>query len=184
MTQRHSPMRYGGNLRMQPQLSKIVDRAVVKFVNRHNREHDELKGVDDPLFHLPKPADPVPRMRAYRRWHGADWWMVLYEDERTPPARGIVTRRVTILMDSQEPDTLNFSPDLVVARGGARFILPEYDLHYEESRKQISLFEIYRSLVLETGFSEYAEEMMIDALSEAWEFASLFNPDDATVFIS
>ena len=184
MPPRHSPMRYGDSLRMQPQLSKIVDRAVVRFVNRNNREHDELKGFDDPLFHLPKPADPVSGTRAYRRWHGADWWMVLHDDERTPLANGIVTRRVTILLDSIEPDTLNFTPDLVVTRGGARFILPEHGWHYEEYRKQIPLFEIYRSLVLETDFSEYAEEIMLDALSEAWEFTSLFNPDDATVFIS
>ena len=184
MTQRHSPMRYGDNLRMQPHLSKIVDRAVVRFVNRHNGERDDLKGFDDPLFHLPKPADPVSGMRAYRRWHGADWWMVLYEDERTHPASGIVTRRVTILLDSQEPDILNFTPDLVVTRGGARFILPEYDLNHEEYRKQISLFAIYRLLVLETSFSEHAEEIIFGTLSEAWEFTSSFNPDDATVFIS
>ena len=184
MTQHHSPIRYGDNPRMQPQLSKIVDRAVVRFVNRRNGEPDEMKGFDDPLFHLPRPTDPVSKIRAYRRWHGADWWMVLYEDERTPPARGIVTRRVTILLDSQEPDTLNFTPDLVVTRGGARFILPEYDLHSAEYRKQVSLFEIYRLLVLETGFGEHAEGIILGILSEAWEFTSLFNPDDATVFIS
>ncbi len=184
MAQRHSPMRYGDNLRMQPQLSKIVDRAVVRFVNRNNGEHDELKGFNDPLFHLPKPTDPVSGMRAYRRWHGADWWMVLYEDEHTSPARGMVTRRVTILMDSQEPDILNFSPDLVVTRGGARFILPEHDWRYEEYRKQIPLFDIYRLLILETGFSERAEEMILGTLTEAWEFTSLFNPADATLFIS
>ena len=183
MTHRHSRIGYGDSLRMQPQLSKIVDRAVVKFVNRHNGEPD-LKGFDDPLFHLPKPADPVSAMRAYRRWHGADWWMVLYEDEHTPPARGIVTRRVTILLDSLEPDTLNFTPDLMVTRGGACFILPEYELHYEEYRKQISLFAIYRLLVLETAFGEHAEEIIFGTLSEAWEFTSSFNPDDATVFIS
>lgn len=184
MTQHHSPIRYGDNPRMQPHLSKIVDRAVVRFVNRFNGERDDLKGFDDPLFHLPKPADPVSSMRAYRRWHGADWWMVLHEDGLTPPARGLVTRRVTILLDSQEPDTLNLTPDLVVTRGGARFILPEYGLHYEEYRQQIPLFAIYRGLVLETDFGEHAEEIIFRTLSEAWEFTFLFNPDDATVFIS
>ena len=60
MAPRHSRIEYGDNLRLQPQLSKIVDRAVVKFVNRHNGEPD-LKGFDDPLFHLPKPTDPMFR---------------------------------------------------------------------------------------------------------------------------
>ena len=182
MTQRHSRIRYGDNLRMQPQLSKIVDQAVVRFVNRRNGEPD-LTGFGDPLYHLPKPTDPVLRTRAFRRWHGADWWMVLCEDKWTPRARGIVTRRVTILLDSLEPDTLNFTPDLVVTRGGVRFILPEYKMHYQEFRQQVSLFEIYRLLILETRASERVEEQIIDALSRAWDFASEFNPDDATVSI-
>ncbi len=169
MTSHQSRIEYGDNLRLQPHLSKIVDRAVVKFVNRHNDE-PELKGFDDPLFHLPKPTDPVSRMRAFRRWHGADWWMVLCEDDLRIPARGVVTRRVTILPDSLEPDTLNFTPDLVVIRAGAQFILPEYETHYQEYRQQVSLFEIYRFLILETSDSEYPDDFIIHALSKAWEF--------------
>ena len=57
MTSHQSRIEYGDNLRLQPHLSKIVDRTVVKFVNRHNDE-PELKGFDDPLFHLPKPTIP------------------------------------------------------------------------------------------------------------------------------
>lgn len=183
MTQHHSSIRYGDSLRIQPQLSKIVDRAVVRFVNRHNCEPD-LKGFGDPLFHLPKPVDPVLRMRAYRRWHGADWWMVLCEEASNSVTRGAVTRRVTVLPDSVEPDTLNLTPDLVVTRGGARFILPDEKLHYEDGRQQIPLFEIYRFLVLETSDGEHADEFVIEALSEAWQFTYVFDPEDATVFVS
>ncbi len=175
MTPRHSPIRYGDSFRMQPQLSKIVDRAVVKFVNRHNGEPD-LKGFDDPLFHLPKPTDPVSKMRAFRRWHGADWWMVLCEDTLSTPAIGMVTRRVTILPDSSEPDTLNFTPDLVVTKGGAQLILPEYKAHYREYSQQVSLFEIYRGLILGTADSEHTDDQIIDTLSKAWEFHLQISP--------
>ena len=175
MEPRQSRIEYGDNLRLQPQLSKIVDRAVVKFVNRHNSEPD-LKGFDDPLFHLPKPTDPVSRMRVYRRWHGADWWMVLCEDALRTPARGTVTRRVTILPDSSEPDTLNFTPELVVTQGGAQLILPEYKTHYEEYRQQASLFDIYRGLILGTTDSEHADGQVIHALSMAWEFHLQISP--------
>ena len=160
MTRHQSRIEYGDSLRIQPQLSKIMDRAVVKFVNAHNRERDDMKGFDDPLFHLPKPEEPTlkvhsvkellvqvsdapvlaPKMYACRRWHGADWWMVLSEDIEEVPVGCTVTRRVTVLPDSTEPDTLDFLPDLVVTRGGARFILPERKLNGQEFRQQVSLF--------------------------------------------
>ena len=184
MTHHHSPIGYGDNLRLQPQLSKIVDRAVVKFVNRFNHEPDELEGFDDPLYHLPRPAESTLRMCAFRRWHGADWWMVLYEDAREVPGGCTVTRRVTIFPDSQEPDTLNFLPDLVVTRRGARFVLPEYKLRYQEVPLQVSLLWIYRLLVLETSDSEHLDNVIIDPLSRAWKYASEFDPNDATVFVS
>lgn len=169
MTSQHSRIGYGDNIRLQPQLSKIVDRAVVKFVNRHNGEPD-LKGFDDPLFHLPKPTDPGSKMRAFRRWHGADWWMVLCEDDLRIPPRGLVTRRVTILPDALDPDTLNFTPDLVATRGGAQFILPGYETHYQMYRQRFSLFDIYRGLILGTADSEHADDSIVHALSKAWEF--------------
>ena len=175
MAPRHSKIEYGDNLRLQPQLSKIVDRAVVKFVNRHNGEPD-LKGFDDPLFHLPKPTDPVSRMRAFRRWHGADWWMVLCEDALRITTRGMVTRRVTILSDSSEPDTLNFTPELVVTQGGAQLILPEYKTYYREYSQQVSLLDIYRSLILGTADSEHTDDPIIDTLSKAWEFHLQISP--------
>lgn len=175
MAPRISKVKYGDSLRLQPQLSKIVDRAVVKFVNRHNGEPD-LKGFDDPLFHLPKPTDPVSRMRTYRRWHGADWWMVLCDDVMRTPVIGMVTKRVTILPDSSEPDTLNFSPELVVTRGGAQLILPEYKAQYREYSQQVSLFDIYRSLILGTGDSEDTDDRIIDTLSKAWEFHRQISP--------
>ena len=195
MTHFHSPISYGDNLRMQPQLSKIVDRAVVKFVNQCNGEPNEMKGFDDPLFHLPKPEDSVSRVCAFRRWHGADWWMVLHEDDCTHATRGNVTRRVTILIDATEPDTLNFTPDLVVTRGGVRFILPQHESHFQEYQQQVSLFEVYGLLLLEATFNrletmvnrpdvrEQIEEIINSRLSRAWDFASEFNPDDATVSI-
>lgn len=184
MTPHHSRIEYGDSLRLRPHLSKIVDRAVVKFVNRFNHEPDDLGGFDDPLFHLPRPAESTPRMCAFRRWHGADWWMVLYEATIGDYAGGAVTRRVTILPDSQEPDTLNFLPDLVVTRRGARFVLPEYKLRYQEVPLQVSLLWIYRLLVLETSDSEHLDNVIIDPLSRAWKYASEFDPNDATVFVS
>ena len=175
MSPSHSSIEYGNNLRLQPQLSKIVDRAVVRFVNRHNGEPD-LKGFDDPLFHLPNPTDPVRRMRALRRWHGADWWMVLCEDALGTPARGMVTRRVTILPDSSEPDTLNLTPELVVTQGGAQLILPEYKSRYREYSQRLSLFDAYRSLILGTADSEHTDDQIIDTLSKAWEFHLQISP--------
>ena len=184
MTSHHPRIEYGDSLRLQPQLSKIVDRAVVRFVNRFNKESDYLKGFDDPLFHLPKPAESTRRMHAFRRWHGTDWWMVLYEDANEVPAGCTVTRRVTVLPDSLEPDTLDFSPDLVVTRGGARFILPGHKLHDHEVRLHVPLVEIYHFLLVETSDSEYLDELIINPLSNAWKYASEFDPHDATVFVS
>ena len=115
-------------------------------------------------------------MRAFRRWHGADWWMVLCEDTLSTPAIGMVTRRVTILPDSSEPDTLNFAPDLVVTKGGAQLILPEYNAHYREYSQQVSLFEIYRGLILGTADSEHTDDQIIDTLSKAWEFHLQISP--------
>ena len=202
---RHQPrIEYGDSLRIQPQLSKIVDRAVVKFVNAHNRERDDMKGFDDPLFHLPKPEEPTlkvhsvkellvqvsdapvlaPKMYAFRRWHGADWWMVLSENIEEVPVGCTVTRRVTVLPDSTEPDTLDFLPDLVVTRGGARFILPERKLNGQEFRQQVSLFGLYRFLMYEASDNAHLDEKIIGPLSRAWEYTSMFDPDDATVFAS
>ena len=175
MTPHHSPIRYGDNFRMQPQLSKIVDRAVVKFINRHNGEPD-LKGFEDPLFHLPRPTDPMLTMRAFRRWHGADWWMVLCEDALRAPARGMITRRVTVLPDSSEPDTLNFTPELMVTQGGAQLILPEFKTYYRKYSQQVSLFDIYRSLILGTADAERMDDQIIDTLSKAWEFHLRISP--------
>ena len=183
MTPHHSRIEYGDSLRLRPHLSKIVDRAVVKFVNRFNHEPDDLGGFDDPLFHLPRPAESTARMCAFRRWHGADWWMVLHEDAGAVPAGWTVTRRVTILPDSMEPDTLDFLPDLVVTRGGARFILPQHKPRYHEIRRQVQLFELYRLLILETSNSEFLDKFIIDHLSKAWEYTSLFDPNEATVFV-
>ena len=184
MTQQDSPIRYGDNLRLQPQLSKLVDRAVVKFVNKSNDESDDLKGFDDPLFHLPKPAELASKVSAFRRWHGADWWMILHEDNWRDSTGGVVTRRVTVSPDSREPDTLSITPDLVVTRREARFVLPEYKLNYREIRQQVSLIWIYRLLVLETSDNEHLDEVIVKLLFRAWEYTSGFNPDDATVFVS
>ena len=179
-----SRIEYGDSLRLQPQLSKIVDRAVVKFVNRFNHEPDDLKGFDDPLFHLPNPTESTSKMCALRRWHGADWWMVLYEDAGEVPAGCTVTRRVTILPDSLEPDTLDLLPDLVVTRGGARFILPDYELYYNELGQRLSLWGLYRLVVLETADNGHFDEVIIQPLSVAWKYAFEFDPSDATVSVS
>ena len=184
MTHHHSPIGYGDNLRLQPQLSKIVDRAVVKFVNKFNHESDELEGFDDPLYHLPRPAESTLRMCAFRRWHGADWWMVLYEDAREVSGGCTVTRRVTIFPDYREPDTLDLLPDLVVARRGMRFILPEYKLYNPELQQQISLLWTYRFLLLETYDNGHMDEVIIGSLQRAWKYALEFDPSDATVSVS
>ena len=184
MTRHQSRIEYGDSLRIQPQLSKIVDRAVVNFVNTYNHEPDAMKGFDDPLFHLPKPEESAPKMYAFRRWHGVDWWMVLCEDIAEVPVGCTVTRRVTILPDSLEPDTLDFLPDLVVTKGGARFVLPEHKLNGHEFRQKVSLFGIYHFLILEGSDSVYLDEKIIGPLSRAWEYASVFDPDDATMFAS
>ena len=184
MTHHHTQIRYGDSLRLQPQLSKLVDRAVVSFVNGFNHEPDDMKGFDDPLFHLPNPAESTSKMCALRRWHGADWWMVLHEYALGVSAIGTLTRRVTILPDSMEPDTLNFVPDLVVTKGGARFILPVDNGHHHEFLRQVSLTEISRHSILEDYDVECLYKSIIDPLSRAWHFASLLNPDDATVFVS
>ena len=181
----HQPrIEYGDSLRIQPQLSKIVDRAVVKFVNTYNHEPDAMKGINDPLFHLPKPEEPAPKMYAFRRWHGADWWMVLCEDIAEVPVGCTVTRRVTILPDSTEPDTLDFLPELVVSRRGARFILPERKPNGLEFRQQVSLSRLYYFLIHEASDSAHLDEKIIGPLSMAWEYAYMFDPDDATVFAS
>ena len=179
-----SRIEYGDNLQLQPQLSKIVDRAVVKFVNRFNHEPDEMEGFDDPLFHLPKPVEPTPRMCAFRRWHGADWWMVLHEDAGEVPYGCTVTRRVTILPDSMEPDTLDFLPDLVVLRAGARFVLPDYKLHYSEYGKRLQLIGPFGPGGLDTPNSEHIEEAVKQCLFRAWQYTSSFDPKNATVFVS
>ena len=184
MTQHNSPVGYGDNLRLQPQLSKIVDRAVVKFVNMSNDEPDDLKGLDDPLLHLPNPAESESRVCAFRRWHGADWWMVLSEDGGRDSTGGTVTRRVTILPDPLEPDTLNLLPDLVVTRGGARFVLADHEAHNEEFAQHVPLFGTYGLRVRETSYSALMDEVVIEPLSRAWRYASLLNPDDATVFVA
>ena len=70
MTLDHSPIEYGDNLSMPAYLIALVDQAVVMFVNSYNRESDVMEGLDDPLFHLPKPTESVSKMHALRRWHG------------------------------------------------------------------------------------------------------------------
>ena len=184
MTSHRSRIEYGDGLRLQPQLSRIVDRAVVRFVNRLNGEPDHLEGFDDPLFHLPKLAESTSRMHAFRRWHGADWWMVLHEDAREVPNGCTVTRRVTIVPDSIEPDTLDFLPDLVVTRGGARFVLPDYQLHYDELGQRFPLFGPYGLRAPGNYFDEHMEDSIIEPLSQAWKYTSLFDPSDATVLVS
>ncbi len=185
MQHHHTPIEYGDSLKLQLQLSKVVDRAVVKFVNRSNDNPDEL-GFGDPLFHLPDPAASVARMCAFRRWHGADWWMVLGEDAGEAPIGRTITRRVTILPDSIEPDTLDFLPDLIVTRGGARFALPEDAWRYREHRQQLPSAFVYRLLLLETSKSQRLEleELIIGLLSKAWQYACEFDPSQATVFVS
>ena len=179
MTHARAQIAYGDNFRIQPQLSKVVDLAVVKFINAHNGEHDLKKGFDDPMWHLPDPTDPRSgKMRAYRRWHGVDWWMIVYDGAIKPPAIGEVTKRVTIMPDDIEPDTLILTPDLIVTRGGVRFTLPVQKLRYKELK--LDLFEIYRRMLLESNGREFADKSIADALSRAWEFVSMFDPSDAT----
>ena len=185
MTQRHSPIEYGDSLRLQPQQSRLVDMAVVKFVNRCNDEPDDYIGFDDPLFHLPAPAAPTPRVCAFRRWRGADWWMVFCEDARAVPIGCTVTRRVTILPDAEQPNTLDVLPDLVVTKGGARFTLPEHESSHLKFGQNVPrtwahpvLFETSEGQRLEL------EECLMALLVEAWESTSELDPDEATVFVS
>ena len=119
-------------------------------------------------------------MRAYRRWRGVDWWMIVYDDSIYPPSTGEVTKRITIMPDGIEPDTLNLTPDLIVTRGGVRFILPAEKLRYKEFHQKINLFEIYRELLFRNNGEEFADKAITDAIARAWEFVSMFDPSDAT----
>ena len=181
----HSQIAYGDGFNIQPRLAKMVDLAVVKFINLNNGEPDLTKEFDDPLYHFPNPAAAgPPRIRAYRRWHGAALWMVLKDEQGKSSIPSIVTRRVTIQPDDEEPDTLSFTPDIVVTRGdGGRFTLHGDMRRYEEFRGQVNLFEIYVGMIMGTDDGERAEESIIEALQQAWKFAANIHVDDATFLI-
>ena len=179
----HSQIAYGDRFSIQPRLARIVDLAVVKFINQHNGEPDLKEGFDNPFYHLPNPtAVGPPRIRAHRRWHGAALWMVLKDEQGVSPTPSVVTRRVTIQPDDEEPDTLSFTPDIIVTRGGGgRFTLPGNMPHFQEFRRQVNLSKIYIGLILGTADGERAEAPIINALHRAWKFTAEFHDEDATL---
>ena len=178
-----SQIAYGDRFSIQPRLARMVDLAVVKFINQQNGESDPEKGFDDPFYHLPHPAAVgPPRIRAHRRWHGAALWMVMKDEQGVSPTPSIVTRRVTIQPDDEEPDTLSFTPDIIVTRGGGGlFTLPGDMPHFQEFRQQVNLFKIYVGLTMGTVDGEGAEASIINALHRAWKFAAKFHDEDATL---
>ena len=181
MTHARSQIAYGDNLTIQPRLAKLVDTAVVKFINRQNGEPNLKKGLDDPLFHLPNPAyTGPPKVRAHRRWHGAALWMVVCDEPGDGHAPSIITRRVTVAPDYEEPDMLSFIPDIIVTRSGGRFILPDGDARLHEFRKRVNLFRIYAGLMLGNDGGEHAEESITKGLTEAWSLATHYDAKDAT----
>ena len=182
MTRAHSQIAYGDNLTIQPRLARLVDTAVVKFINRQNDEPDPKKGLDDPHFHLPNPTDTgPPKVRAHRQWHGSALWMVVRDEPGDGPAPSIITRRVTVSPDYEEPDMLSFIPDIIVTRSGGRFILPDDDARLHKFRQRVNLFRIYAGLMIGNDGGEHADESIVRGLSEAWSLATQYDANDATV---
>ena len=163
------------------ELSEAIDVAVVLFVNENNKEQDLKKGLSSPVAHLPDPDnDPPGVFRAYRRWHGADLWIVFSDAEDDQP-KGKVTHRVTIGVYSDARDKLIFIPDIVVTKPSGRYVLPLQAQDTVESRDlYLSVRELEEAIFSYGKRNGDLRNRITRKLTEAWRYAMEIPPSDAT----
>lgn len=157
-------------VRLAPPIAKAIDSVVTKFVTESNHQGIELQ----------------------MRWHGADLWMLMEDDEslhKLPLSiwesvydtkfaqehreyrqslAGTLSRRVTIGAFSDDPDSLRFIPDLVLHTTTGRFV-PQIPRDYTMPEKiTASVFELTR-LALTDAHPEQIIAGLLDSLLErAW----------------
>lgn len=155
-------------LRLPVPLSDLIDEAVGRFSLAHRSE----------------------RMKANRRYHGADLWMV-YTNEPVPTNQpAFLTRRVTVGLYSDSPDHLRFIPDIVVTRPTGRFTL-----RYEPERSvdgdhlaPVSVLQVRLATEPERTARELLDPHYLGsitaALERAWSEATELRPQQATQLIT
>jgi hypothetical protein len=156
-------MRESTLVELPPRLSDAIDQAVLLFEQQ-----------------------AAERIESYRRWHGADLWMVFAESNLDDGTVGVATRRVTVGAFSDTPDDLRFIPDIVVQRRGGRYMLPAGQEGAQDMVGRISIFylleELHRSTV--TAQKPWAVvNQLHQALADAWLTAKKIHTEYATALL-
>ena len=152
-----APLKETTPLRLPVRISEAVDKAVKTFVSRETGR------------------------QAHLRWHGADLWMI-YANSVDVEKQIFVTRRVTIGVYSDDPDTLCFIPDILVTRlDGARYILP--DTKRGNSKASASVFDLTRQVLQYSDMQNVTNDVMA-RLDSTWDKANKFSEVEAGTRLS
>ena len=136
---------------MEPKLASCIEEAVDAFVNSINKDG---------------------RIQYHRRFQDAQVWIVSREKLYSGDVPQIVTPRVTVMPYSNE--VLAIMPDVVVIRGGSRYILPP-DVR-SSLATDYPIFDMMQHLYQGKPEGELTDKIF-SALNDAWEKAQNIDPD-------
>ncbi|HZQ38375.1 MAG TPA: hypothetical protein VFD32_20775 [Dehalococcoidia bacterium] len=144
---------------------------------------------------------PPDRRRLYVRWHGADLWMIVYEDmhpegrialhPRRPTLREgsepyaehratimMLERRLTVGLFSDAPDDLRFLTDMVAHTPQGRYL--SHFAKPDQSVPSESLLGLTRLLMREDRQSEGVFDRISSQLRRQWAVSQAANPTVVT----